>query len=278
VSQGERGAEYWNAVITGRTARRPAATWRAHADRVNADLCRAFWPSTRPGRILKTDLFDEASGTGLLPVLAGACGAVYGIDHAENTAALGRARHPAVRATVADVRVLPFASGVFDLVISNSTLDHFENRGDIARSLRELTRVLRPGGRLILTLDNPANPVVVLRNSLPFAWLSRLRLVPYYVGKTAGAGEGRRLLAAAGLRQVAVGAALHCPRAPAVGLASLLDRVAWSWPRRALLALLGGFERLGRLPTRYLTGYYVTFVADKIKENTDVGVGRKVSV
>jgi hypothetical protein len=108
---------------------------------------------------------------------------------------------------------------------------------------------------------------------LPFALLNRLRLVPYFVGETVGVHEGRRLLAAAGLRPVVEGAALHCPRAAAVGLASLADRVAWVWPRRALLRLLGGFEWLGRWPTRYLTGYYVTFVADKIDQDQGAGEG-----
>jgi SAM-dependent methyltransferase len=263
VPPGERGSQYWNTVIAGRAARRAGETWRTHADRVNTDLCRAAWPRRRPARVLKTDLFDEASGTGLLPALSSESGATFGVDHAATTAAIGRTRHPGIHAVVADVRTLPFASGAFDLVISNSTLDHFESAADIDRSLREIARVLGPGGRLILTLDNPVNPVVAIRNRLPFAWLNRLRLVPYYVGATLGSADGRRLLDSAGFRVVTAGAALHCPRSPAVGAAFLLDRVGWRWPRRALLAALAAFERLARWPTRYLTGYYVTFVADK---------------
>jgi SAM-dependent methyltransferase len=263
VADGERGAEYWNAVIRDRAAGRPGSTWRAHADRVNADFCRAFWPPVAPGRVLKTDLFDEASGTGLLPALAGGSGATYGIDRAEETTGISRTRHPTLRVAVADVRALPFGPGVFDLIVSNSTLDHFEHAADIDRSLRELARVLRPGGRLILTLDNPSNPIVALRNCLPFSWLNRVRLVPYYVGQTCGADEGRRRLEAAGFRPVAGGAVLHCPRVLAIVLASLLDRLPWAWPGRVLLAVLQGFEHLGRWPTRYLTGYYAGFVADR---------------
>ena len=72
----------------------------------------------------------------------------------------------------------------FDLVVSNSTLDHFARADDITIALREIQQVLKPGGRLILTLDNPSNPVVRLRNALPFAALNQMGLVPYFVGAT----------------------------------------------------------------------------------------------
>jgi transposase len=39
--------------------------------------------------------------------------------------------------------------------VSPSTLDHFPDPADLDRSLRELRRTLRPGGRLILTLRLP---------------------------------------------------------------------------------------------------------------------------
>ena len=86
----------------------------------------------------------------------------------------------------ADVRSLPFADGTFDVVVSNSTLDHFRSRKELIASMRELNRVTRPGGELVLTLDNRANPVVAFRNALPFHWLNRIRVLPYYVGVTCG--------------------------------------------------------------------------------------------
>ena len=74
----------------------------------------------------------------------------------------------------ADVRCLPFVDGVFDLVVSNSTLDHFETSREIERAVAEIHRVLAPRGLFILTLDNPANPAVALRNALPFALLHQV--------------------------------------------------------------------------------------------------------
>ena len=39
-----------------------------------------------------------------------------------------------------------FLTGTFDYIVSNSTLDHFEESDDLIKSLRELERILKPGG------------------------------------------------------------------------------------------------------------------------------------
>jgi len=259
-----RGAAYWNEVIVGRRADRPQALWRAHADRVNTDLCRAWWPNDPPRRVLKTDLFDEASGDGLWPMLVNGSVVPCGIDQAINTIRSARSRYADARGTAADVRRLPFRDEAFDLVVSNSTLDHFETLDEIAAGLAEIARVLRPGGRLILTLDNPCNPMVALRNALPFTALKRMGLVPYFVGATAGPRRGRQLLTAAGFRVADVRAVMHCPRAPAVAAASILDRLGSPFLQRAFASALGAFEAGGRWPSRFLTGYFVAFAAEKI--------------
>src|SRR4029434_1314077 len=58
-----------------------------------------------------------------------------------------------------------FADEAFDVIVSNSTLDHFGSWAELGASLHELHRVLKTRGLLIITLDNRANPIVALRNA-----------------------------------------------------------------------------------------------------------------
>ena len=52
--------------------------------------------------------------------------------------------------TLADARDLPFAEGSYGSVFSISTLEHIENSDKV---LKELYRVLKPGGILFLTIE-----------------------------------------------------------------------------------------------------------------------------
>jgi SAM-dependent methyltransferase len=257
------GARYWNEVADDWPAGRDRL-WRMHADAVNAAWCRRGLPPGRSGRLLKTDAFDEAVGPGLWPMLSQLAGRVEVIDHARTIARSARRRHPGLSATGADVRNLPFADAVFDAVVSNSTLDHFDDVQEIQRSVAELRRVLRPGGRLLLTLDNAAHPFVRLRNALPGSWLRRTGLVPYVVGATLEPAGTADLVRGAGFRVLEVTAILHCPRVLAVPLAGLIDRLGpQSVVATAFLRLLRMCEGAARWPTRFRTGHYVAVLAEK---------------
>lgn len=55
---------------------------------------------------------------------------------------------------VADARVLPFADNTFDWVISVATYHHLKGHEDQLKALRELKRVLKPGGEAFITVWN----------------------------------------------------------------------------------------------------------------------------
>jgi len=60
---------------------------------------------------------------------------------------------PGLELLVADGRALPFGDGTFDHACSISVLEHIEEPGD-AGALSELARVVRPGGRVLVTLPH----------------------------------------------------------------------------------------------------------------------------
>jgi SAM-dependent methyltransferase len=252
-------AGYWDTLLPANA--HPQPLWRVHSDVVNS-----AWLAQRLlacERLLKTDLFDEALAAGLFPLLSTRARVVVGIDVAATTARIAHAGYPGAHVAATDVRALPFATGCFDTVISNSTLDHFASVAEIGVSLAELHRVLRPGGELLLTLDNLANPVVALRNALPFGPLNALGIVPHRVGATCTPRQLTALLHTAHFDVREIGAILHCPRVLAVAGAAVVNRLGSARAQQRYLRWLMPFEHLASLPTRYLTGYFIAVVARK---------------
>ena len=240
--------------------------WRAHSDAVNSKWLGPRLPTQ--GLVLKTDLYDEAVSTGLQSLLGSRDRAAVGMDLSPRVLKHAQERHEHLRVTRADVRRLPWADGAFDAVVSTSTLDHFASVAEIETSLRELYRVLRPGGALLLTLDNAANPLVAIRNLLPFNLLHRLGLVPYFVGATLGPHGLRRMLQEVGFELRETHALLHCPRVFAVAMARFLDRWAAPWAQSGFLRCLDTFENLAVLPTRFLSGYFIAVRAIRPTEDS----------
>ena len=102
-----------------------------------------------PGSVL-----DAGMGGGRLCVELAARGwTPSGVDAAEGMVGLARARlpHLADRMLVGRLEELPFAEGKFDAVVATGSLEY----GSVPRAVAELARVLRPGGRAVLTYPNP---------------------------------------------------------------------------------------------------------------------------
>ena len=219
--------------------------------------------TTRPPS--RPTAFDEAVGAGLVPILAQRAASVTGVDVSQIVRAAAAERYPGLLTAEADVGSLPFADESFDAVLSNSTLDHLRSEDEMVQALRELRRVLRPGGHLLLTIDNPINPAVAVRRALPGTlervWRLRpkaaVRFLPAPVGWTCGPGRLGTLLELARYDVRRVGAAMHCPRVVAVAVADVVERRGSARTEEALLRGLEWFEALECLPTRYLTGHFL---------------------
>jgi 2-polyprenyl-3-methyl-5-hydroxy-6-metoxy-1,4-benzoquinol methylase len=253
-----QAVDYWCQLGEQWLSTVPQRTWREHNDRVvGAIISRWTRDSSPSARVLKTDLFEEAVSEGLFGLMATRAHGVFGIDLSEPLVGEARSRHPELRAVVGDIRKSPFAEECFDMVISTSTLDHFATQEELRSSLKTLSRLLAAHGQLMLTLDNLANPVIAFRNLFPWKLLRRLGITPYCVGATCGPRRLRRYLEEAGLEVREMSAVLHVPRLPAVHLAARADRSTRTGATQCLHRWMEKFEALEKLPTRYLTGYFI---------------------
>jgi len=236
---------------------------RSISDILNNRLFDAWLPTETVNCLLKTDLFDESLTDGLYPLLSKHANSVVGIDTSEAVINSAKQRHPQLDAVISDVRHLPFAAETFDVIISNSTLDHFRTSDDIIVSLTELKRVLRKDGHLLITLDNYTNPTVFLRNRLPFEWLNRWGIVPYYVGATFGARRLRQTIETLDLTVVEVTSFWHFPRIFLVAMASIVDKYFSDVFKQKFINSVLAFECLSKLSTKHLTGQFVAVKAIK---------------
>jgi SAM-dependent methyltransferase len=207
------------------------------------------------GRVLKTDLFEEAMGPdALLEDLTRGRGDVVGMDVSTSIACRARERdgNGRLQHLTADVRQLPFADATFALIVSPSTLDHFAQPQDLGRSLLELARILAPDGKLIITVDNRQNvfdPLLRLAH--------RLGWVPYYLGRSYRVEELQAELEAAGFQVEATTAILHNPRLMAVAAVALAKKLQWPFLTALVQRTLVAAQRLEHSRWCYFTGSFV---------------------
>jgi demethylmenaquinone methyltransferase/2-methoxy-6-polyprenyl-1,4-benzoquinol methylase len=127
-------------------------------------------------------VLDVATGTGDLAVelarRVGPDGEVIGSDFSEGMLELARKKAPGIEFERGNALDLPYDDDSFDAATVGFGARNFS---DLPQGLREMTRVVRPGGRIvILEITTPERP--------PLSWFFRLwfdRLVPL-LGKAAG--------------------------------------------------------------------------------------------
>lgn len=107
------------------------------------------------GDVADRRILDAGCGSGpLFAALRDRGAAVTGVDASAGMVELARRRLGAdADLRVADLRdPLPFADGAFDDVLASLVLHYLEDWGP---TLAEMRRVLRPGGRLIVSVSHP---------------------------------------------------------------------------------------------------------------------------
>jgi SAM-dependent methyltransferase len=105
---------------------------------------------------------DLGCGEGLFTAALAEAGAdAVGVEVAEAALARARAAHPELDFRIAPIDgPLPFDDGAFDLVWASEVIEHV---ADTEHRLREVRRVLAPGGRLLVTTPNHPRLAVAVR-------------------------------------------------------------------------------------------------------------------
>jgi ubiquinone/menaquinone biosynthesis C-methylase UbiE len=205
-------------------ARHPEeARWVAHFDSTAEDWDSIYDESTVAGHSWRArleaalrligdgpgSLLEIGFGSGrLLEACHERSWTVTGIDPSRRMVELARERVPsaATRLSAAKAEALPFADGDFDVAVAIGVLEYT----DADRSLRELVRVLRPGGRAVIGLRNGRAPARVWQSAVirPVAGAVK-RIAPF--GRPPAAPR-RRTLSARATRELFTAAGLVVER------------------------------------------------------------------
>lgn len=211
--------------LTSALARLPDAyqRWRASrlgqiTDRIEEDLILEL-----TGRVSGLRILDVGCGDAALAVALAQRGAlVTGVDVDPSMLAAGRAR--AAASGVApdlmqgDIRALPFADNSFDIVLAVTVLCFVD---DAARAVREMDRVLRPGGCLLIGELGRWNLWAAKRRMSGWLGSRMWRSATFRAARAL-----KDLVADAGLAVTTVRGAVYYP--PLAPLAALLARCdAW---------------------------------------------------
>lgn len=107
-------------------------------------LLRSLLRSTPPGSLI----LDAGCGTGLAEDVLSGLGTVVGVDIALDAVKDHACESPEC-ICLASIDPAPFADRTFDLVVALDIIEHIE---DDCAAVREMHRICRPGGRLLLTV------------------------------------------------------------------------------------------------------------------------------
>ena len=162
-------------------------------------LRRAEWVAAEaalgPGR----RILEVGCGTGFFSDIFRKTGAeIYAIDLSPDLLDIARERIPrGVRFTECDIEALPFRDRFFDAAVGIRVLHHL----NMDAAFHEITRTLKPGGRIAFCEPNMMNPQIMIQKNIPFV----KRLMGDTPGETAFFKWGlRRFLAKKGFTRIRI--------------------------------------------------------------------------
>lgn len=177
-------------------------------------------------------VLDVACGTGVLARHVAThvepTGSIVGLDCNSQMLAVARRKAPEIHWQEGWAERLPFASGSFDVVVSQFGLMFFEDR---QKSIHEMIRVLRPGGRLAVAVwdsfeNSPGYAALIpLLERLFGVQVADALRYPFVLGDS---GTLRSLFAEAGLGHVVTTTQVGTARFPSIESWMYTDIRGWT--------------------------------------------------
>ena len=157
----------------------PSYVWREGQQRRLEMIVKAA------GERIKGQILENGCGVGMyVEHLAPFGGTILGLEYDFERATEAGSRSKRILNAAGES--LPLPSNTFDLILSHEVLEHVQ---EDAQAVREMVRVLRPGGRIVLFVPNRGYPFethgiywkgqykfgnIPLVNYLPRAWRDKL--------------------------------------------------------------------------------------------------------
>ena len=135
---------------------------------------------------------DVGAGTGLLAERLNDLGlGVVALDPFPQMLGQLQQRRPDIQTVVAHGDEIPFPDGAFDLTYSVAVMHHIAEPPLVRRTLYEMVRVTRPGGRILIWDHNPLNRYwsLLMRRVPQDSGAERLVPMPELVAGLADAGR-----------------------------------------------------------------------------------------
>ena len=139
--------------------------WTSPAGKIRADRRANYLYSL--GKYKKGDkLLEIGCGTGLFTqkVYDATHADIIATDISEDLLVVARQTHPIAEYKVEDAMNLSFHDNSFDGVYGSSILHHL----DMEKSLKEIYRVLKPGGSAVFAEPNMLNPQILIQKNVAF--------------------------------------------------------------------------------------------------------------
>jgi len=176
--------------------------------REHIDLLKRYCGSLlSASSVLKTDLFEDAFGPDhFYDWLKDNSRMVVGMDISKRICSSALDRNNGGSFVNSSVVDPAFKDGCFNIIVSNSTLDHVK-QSELNHALNEFSRMLVKGGLLVLTLDNAHNPLY----RIGYAIVKKTNLFGYNQEKCFFKSEVIPLLEDAGFDVVETGSIVHLP-------------------------------------------------------------------